>query len=295
MKRVLVTGASGFIGQHCLAALAGRNIEVHAVSRHPGPPGPSIRWHDVDLLEPDAARNLARSVRATHLLHLAWTAVPGKFWDDPDNERWLARSLELVQGFAASGGERLVVAGTCAEYDWTGPCCDEDSTALRPATRYGMAKHKLHASLQQLQGLSCAWGRIFWLYGPAEHPQRLVPSAILQIMAGRPFECRNPEQSRDFLHVHDVAAAFIALLDSPERGAFNVASGKPTPLRSIVSTIARLLRRPEHAQVGAGSAADGPPSIFGTNERLRATGWRPRFDIDSGLADTVLWWRNRRP
>src|SRR5688500_9380499 len=107
MKRVLLTGASGFIGRQCLAALAGRDVEIHAASRRPNATGPSIHWHNIDLLEPRAARDLAQAVRATHLLHLAWTAVPGKFWDDPDNERWLQSSVELAHAFAAAGGDRL--------------------------------------------------------------------------------------------------------------------------------------------------------------------------------------------
>ena len=121
MKKVLLTGASGFVGRHCLPALVARGYEVHAVSSSATAPAdtpPGVRWHQADLLDGAQVSALLAQVRPRHLLHSAWYAVPGKYWTAPENFRWVRASLHLLQTFAAHGGRRVVVVGSSAEYDW---------------------------------------------------------------------------------------------------------------------------------------------------------------------------------
>src|SRR5688572_5202958 len=114
MKRILVTGASGFIGRHCLPSLVQAGFEVHAAARRPLPelaPGQVI-WHRVDALVPEAWAGLVQKLAPTHLLHLAWVATPGVYWSSPENLRWVESSLALLREFADSGGRRVVMSGT---------------------------------------------------------------------------------------------------------------------------------------------------------------------------------------
>src|SRR5688572_5048389 len=141
MKRVLVTGASGFLGLHALPVLAARGFEVHATSLRKQPVVPGVRWHQSNLLDEQSIARLIAEVRVSHLLHLAWCAVPGRFWTAPENLLWAGASLNLIRAFRDHGGERVVVAGTCAEYDWHAGPCREDTTPIRPATVYGRCKH----------------------------------------------------------------------------------------------------------------------------------------------------------
>ena len=132
MSRVLVTGAGGFIGSHCLTPLVEREFEVHAVSSGAVPfEVDGVVWHRCDLLD-DAARGaLVSSVEPTHLLHLAWFVVPGKLIAAPENFDWVRASLELVRGFAdTAAGVRS--RGSGYEYDWRYGYCTEGLTPSRP-------------------------------------------------------------------------------------------------------------------------------------------------------------------
>jgi nucleoside-diphosphate-sugar epimerase len=186
----------------------------------------------------------------------------------------------------------VVIAGTCAEYRWSGEPCVEGRTETAPASLYGACKHALHVAADgyaRQAGISLAWGRLFFLYGPGERPQRLVPSVAMPLLAGAPAACSHGRQVRDFLYVDDAAAAFVALLDSAVRGPVNIASGVPTPVAEVVETIGRLTGRGDLVRLGAlPSAADDPPLIVADVRRLRdEVGWRPRLDLERGLELTV--------
>jgi nucleoside-diphosphate-sugar epimerase len=296
LKRVLLTGAGGFIGRHCLAPLHEAGFEVHALSRAAQKTETDVRWHVADLFADGAAERLMAEVRPTHLLHMAWYAVPGMYWTAPENFLWVRASLALLDAFATQGGQRVVMAGTCAEYDWRYGWCSESSTPLAQTTIYGTCKHSLQSMLtahSKQTGLSSAWGRIFFLYGPNEHPSRLVSSVISSLLRGEAAECTSGTQIRDFLHVSDAARAFVALLDSDIQDAINIGSGNPIAIKQVVSEIAERIGATEFLRLGAKSAPQNdPPLLLADVRRLNGElGWLPTMSLGAGLDDTIAWWR----
>jgi len=297
MKRLLLTGATGFIGRHCLPLLLAKGYEVHGVSlSHREEAASDVTWHKVDLLDTGSIADLLARVRPTHLLHLAWTTAPGEYWTALENVRWVQASLELLQHFAARGGQRAVMAGTCAEYDWSDGYCSEFKTPLKPRTLYGASKHALQIlteSFAEQTGLSVGWGRIFFLYGQHEHPQRLVSYVIRSILQRGLVLCSHGEQLRDFLYVKDVAAAFVSLLESDVRGAVNIGSGEAVTLKDLIYKIADKLHGRELVRLGAVQvSADEPLLLLPAVERLRdEVGWTPQYSLDEGLEETIKWWK----
>ena len=294
-KRVLFTGATGFIGRQAMAPLLERGFEVHAVSHgEVREPAGAVSLHQADLLDPDAVRALLDAVRPTHLLHFAWFATPGQYWTSPENLRWVSATTGLLQAFAGAGGQRVVMAGTCAEYDWQAGHCVENQTALAPSSLYGASKRAMGLLLEAaapVLHVSAAWGRIFFLYGPWEHPLRLVPSVARALLRGESVDCTDGSQVRDFLHVADVAGAFVALLDSPVEGAVNIASGQVIPVRDVILGVADRLGSRTLVRLGA-LPQNGPAVLSADARRLRdEVGWVPRFGLEDGLDDTVAWWR----
>lgn len=133
MKKVIVTGASGFIGRHALNTLIDRGFEVHAISsKSELKISDRCTWHLINLLDSSEIMSLVKAVKPSHLLHFAWYAVPGKYWTSELNFLWVQASLELLRQFRQQGGERVVMAGTCAEYDWNYGYCSELVTPRKP-------------------------------------------------------------------------------------------------------------------------------------------------------------------
>jgi nucleoside-diphosphate-sugar epimerase len=294
MKRVLVTGAGGFIGHHCLRYLEAAGFEVHAVSRRPR--SGQTAWHSADLLEPGSAARLIAHIRPTHLLNLAWCTEPGRYWTSLDNARWLATAVELQLAFAENGGVRAVHAGTCAEYDWSAGVCVEGTTPLAPRTFYGQCKRALLLVVREIAQQtksSFAWGRLFFLYGPGERAERLVPQVIRGLAAGEEVPCTAGEQERDFLYVEDAAAAFAALLSSDVEGEINIASGQAIKVKEFVERIADRFQRRSLVRFGALPIAAEEPSVLAADvTRLREhVRFVPRFGLDEGLERSIRWWQ----
>jgi nucleoside-diphosphate-sugar epimerase len=187
------------------------------------------------------------------------------------------------------------MAGTCAEYDWNYELYSEQTTPLKPATLYGVCKHALQGIVDAFcrqTGVSYAWGRIFFLYGPNEHPDRLVSSVIRSLLQGEPAHCSHGNQLRDFLHVEDVAHAFVMLLDSDMEGAVNIGQGNPTSIREVVEIIGDQLHGRQLIQLGSLPAPPlDPPSLIADTHRLKSIGWYPKYTLKTGLEQTIAWWK----
>jgi nucleoside-diphosphate-sugar epimerase len=295
----LVTGAGGFIGTPVLEHLLVAGHNVHAVSTRAQAPVDGMTWHRGNLLEPGTAETLVAWLQPERLLHLAWYAEPGHFWDSPENVRWVGATLRLLRAFADAGGRRAVLAGTCAEYDWSvGGVCSEEKTPLRPTTLYGVSKdatRRVASAFADTAGFELAWGRVFFLYGPGEPSQRLLPLVTRALLSGEQAKVTAGTQMRDFMHVDDVARAFVAVLDSELQGAVNIAAGTGTALRELVGLVGAAAGRPELIQFGAISQRPGEPAALVADVgRLRDTvGFRPRRELAAGVRETVEWWRSR--
>jgi len=297
MKKIILTGAAGFIGWHCIPLLLSRKYEIHAVTSREIPgSAPRVQWHILDLLNPRQVEELVRSVHPTHILHLAWYTAPGSYWTSQENLKWVQASEHLGGVFRESGGMRIVTAGTCAEYDWSNGYCSEEITPIKPATLYGEAKHSLHVKMDEIlkdSPVSSAWGRLFFPYGPREHPTKLVSSVVSALLRGNPAPCTNGSQVRDYIYVEDVAEAFVQLLDSPVTGPVNIGSGVPVSVKEIIELIGEKTGRHDLIHYGgiSGSRPETPLVVADIRRLKEEVGWRRKHDLASGIDKTISWWR----
>jgi len=300
MKKVVVTGAHGFIGRHTLKTLSDRGFETHAiVSKNvPDINLNNCHWHLANLLDLNQIKQLFERIKPTHLLHFAWCySRPGKYWQAEDNFLWVQASLELLRQFREQGGERVAMSGTCVEYDWNYGYCSEFFTPKNPSSSYGICKNALQEMLQsyaKLTNLSSAWGRIFFPYGSYEYVDRLVPSVICSLLKGEPARCSHGRQMRDFLYVQDVADAFVALLESDVTGPVNIGSGQPMAIKDMVYKIGEQIGRSDLIQLGAIPAAtnDTPLVIADVTRLSDEVGFQPTYNLERAIEETINWWRS---
>jgi nucleoside-diphosphate-sugar epimerase len=297
MKRVLVTGISGFIGHHVIAPLKTRGFEIHGSSRA-GVSQSGKTTHAIDLLASNAPAELIARVKPTYLLHLAWVSNPGRAMMSQENDAWADASIELFRAFVRTGGRRAVFAGSSAEYDWNHELLRESETPLKPRTAYGVAKNRVGQGVEAeaaRSGVGTAWARVFFLYGPHEPPGRLVSEVAAGLVAGRRVETTEGSQERDFLHVAEAAEALVGLLDSNVTGPINIASGECVPVRQVVETLGRISGRADLLAIGERPVPpDEPKRLAADVSRLKEElGFAPRYGLEDGLAATLQWWREQ--
>lgn len=296
MDKILVTGGSGWIGGFVVQILLQKGYDVHAIYRRAHRADLFCTWHQIDLWDEEDVKALIEEERPTHLMHLAWDATPPQCYTSLSNYNWMQSSKTLIDHFIQSGGQRLIVAGSCAEYEWTPGLLSEVNSSLSEKTLYAVCKNSLRAWLESYTeqwGISSGWARIFHLYGPQEQGNRLVSSIIRSLLAEREAACSHGKQYRDFLYVKDVADALVSFLLSSVRGIVNIGSGKPVQVKQIAAIIAKKLDREHLLRMGVlANPVDEPLYVGAHVGRLRKElKWKPEYSLAQGLAETIEWHR----
>lgn len=297
MKKILVSGANGFLGKNTLPFLLEAGYEVHAVSTGTHD-SRAVTWHRLDLFDAPAVRRLLDEVRPEALLHLAWITTPGEYLESPENLTWVAASLNLCRAFYENGGRRAVFSGTCFEYDLRRPGPFREDAPCSPSSLYGRCKLSLGEIIKDYctaRHLSYAWGRLFYLFGPYERESRVVPYVITSVLRGAPALCTAGNAKRDYLYAEDAARAFVHLVGTQSDGVFNIGSGKAVPLKRLLRLAAVGARGPRLLRLGAVPSREGEtPEIAADVGKLSATGFSPMSGLDAGMCKTVEYWKGRQ-
>lgn len=290
--RILLTGATGFIGRAVLDRLLANGHEVLALHSRADPniAFPRLEWRHADLLSIEEAglRALLSDSQISHCIHGAWYTQHPDYLVAEVNRDWVAASLRLARAFYDTGGARFIGCGTCVEYDWSeGGRLSEQATPLTPSTPYGRAKLEFSRALAGLGG-DQGWARIFFVYGPGDRPGRLVPHILKQLRAGEKAAPRHGGAKRDYIHVEDLAGELAALSLSDSQGPVNVGSGEAVAIADIFRTTAELVGRPDLVETNARLPEAEPAVIEADLSRYRARLGEPQVrSFAEGLAALV--------
>ncbi len=279
--RVLVTGATGFVGRWATSALTARGAEVIRLSRAASHSGDFEPVVVANLLDPNSIRSAVNEVRPNVVLHLAWDVSHGRFYQAAANLDWLAASVHLARAAIDAGVSRIVGVGTCVEYSPPeNDDCDEDTTPAEPNTLYGISKEALRRVISRYaaeNGFSFAWARLFYLFGPSEDARRLVPSVSIQLARGLPAELSSGRALRDFMDVRDVGEALAMLTLSDVTGTVNVGSGRAVSIGAVADQLVWLTSPAAAILFDAAPSPIGLTKLHGSS--LQRGDSTPRSDI----------------
>jgi nucleoside-diphosphate-sugar epimerase len=272
MRAVLLTGATGFVGRQILKALGKADIKIVPVVRSGkelsfnGLPNIERVISSPDIFTEDAEWWAKQSTGVDVVIHAAWYTEPGEYLRSALNTDCLIGSLNLAKGAVKAGAKRVIVIGTCFEYDLSAGVVSID-TSLKPLTAYAGAKAALYMGLAQWlpeQSVELAWCRLFYLFGEGEDERRLVPSLHKQLGKGEAVELTSGEQIRDYMDVSAVGRIIAEIALGGQQGPINICSGVPVTVRELAERIADQYGRCDLLEFGVREDnLFDPPCVLG--------------------------------
>lgn len=304
-KRVLITGATGFVGSHLARALVSAGAEVHAIRRASSTATRSgleaVHWQDADVLDFSSLQRVVRAAKPSVVFHLA---AYGTITPDRDVEKTYAVNVSGTWNLWRALEDqpcRFIYAGTCGEYGIKNGPVDE-TEACEPTTFYSATKHAagtLVKALGRESGKEVVVLRLYGPYGDGDDPSRVIPNIISLLVRGEKVPVTAGEQVRDFAHVDDHVRAFMLAasgsLPQPV-STYNIGSGRCTELRQLFEVIVNEVGDQARSLLDVGALPYRDTEVWHVCADIAAArrdlGYEPRVSLEAGLARTVAWYRS---
>ncbi len=290
--KILLTGPTGFIGSAFarLALERGHQVAGLAVPGEALPAGleRSMTWLRGTL---DAAPWREIAAFAPELcVHAAWITTPGIYLESPENERFRDWSLAFVRQLLGLGVGRIVGLGTCVEYQIGTEPLNEERTPTGPTTTYARCKDELRRALEaeaRASRFGFGWARVFYPYGPGEHPSRLCSSLIAKLHRGEEIVLKTPDSTKDYIYIDDLANALLTVVEKRFRGIINLGTGEGITVRQMAAFLGQCLGRPGLVRVAPNPERDPFPFVVADPACLKSLGWRQQVPWQEGLRRLV--------
>jgi len=303
MKKILVTGGTGFVGANLIRRLSNEGHEVHLIVRPGHNPWriegirEQVQLHTGELTDPEAIRGIVSRVRPEWIFHLA---VYGAYSNQTDSRLMvntnLLGTINLVEACVDEGFEAFVNAGSSSEYGFKDHPAPE-TDRVDPNSHYAVSKvaatlYCRHMSISRDIHLTTL--RLSSVYGPYEEPTRLIPTLIIKGLDHELPPLVEPNIARDLIHVDDVVDAFLRVASARqvERGAvYNVGTGRQRTLRDIVDVARKTLPIETKPQWGAmpNRQWDTRTWVLDNRKISRDLQWHPAYTFEQGFRATVDW------
>jgi len=306
MKRVVVTGATGFIGANLARRLLHEGHELHLLVRQNYKPWrieeirSDVRLHEVDLGDEDSLVRVVGSIRPDWIFHLATHGAYSWQTDLPAIVQTnIVGAFNLVEACLKTGFEAFINSGTSSEYGLKDHAPSETEW-LEPNSYYAVTKASatMFCRYRALsRGANITTLRLYSVYGPYEEPNRLIPALVVRGLDGGHPPLASPDIARDYVFTEDALDAYILAASRPpaEPGAvYNLGTGVQTTLREIAEVARRVMRIEAEPVWGSmeNRVWDTKTWVSDSGRIQRELGWSPRHSLEEGLRKTVDWFKS---
>jgi nucleoside-diphosphate-sugar epimerase len=288
--KILLTGPTGFVGSTFTRfaveqghEIAGLVIPSEAIPADL-PASKDLRWLRGTLTE--APWDEIKAFGPDVCVHMAWITTPGIYLESPLNEQFRDDSLSFLKNVEELGTRYILSLGTCVEYQITNEILSEERTPVVPTTLYARCKNELRLAMEAeagQRGFGFGWARVFYPYGPREHPSRLCSSIIDKLKRDEKIVLKTPESTKDYIYIEDLSNALLTVLEKRYRGTINLGTGTGLSVREIAQTIGVMIGKPQLIEHANPPQVDPMGYVVADVTRLRALGWRPAYDLKQGL------------
>ncbi len=297
MEKVIITGGTGFIGKNILPFLENLHADFFILHSHGDYQSSieNITYIKCDLLNSSEVKNQLEKLKATHLLHMAWGMSPSNY-NMESNFLWLQQSMNLLEEFKKNGGRRLIIAGSGVEYQWEYGVCIENKTPLSYDNLYGSTKNILRDyafTFCKHFDIELVWPRIFFVFGPHEHKDRLVAHIIYSLLNDKPAQIRNGGIYRDYMYVKDVSRILAGLIFHSYSGIINIGTGIPVKLSEVGKLIAGIVEKPDLLEIEYPEIKENRVVVADNSILKDMVKLSENYSLYEALRETVDWWKTR--
>lgn len=284
--RIIITGASGFIGRYLVPVLATHSLLIlgrkQVVFNHP-----DYHFVRADLSDSRSWGPAVENFKPDACIHLAWEGLPDYSFKTCQKNFSLA--THFYDTLAGIGCPKVLTSGSCWEYGALQGAAKETDLSIKPNlfASFKTALRIVGESLASDYGLNFIWGRLFFVYGPGQRENSLIPYCCNSFKQNKPPKLNSPGNVNDFIYVEDAATAIASLIETPDlHGIFNIGSGTPTPVSDVCNIVAKAMGVTE-----TGRKNQSPLKKRGNWANIslitKKTGWKPSVSIETGIKTTI--------
>jgi nucleoside-diphosphate-sugar epimerase len=292
--KILLTGPTGFIGSAFtrLALAQGHQIAglIIPAESIPAtlPPSKTLSWFRGTL--DDAPWKDIADFNPEVCVHTAWVTAPEVYLESQENLAFLNASVSFLRRVRELGADHIVSFGTCIEYKITGQALSEDTTPVEPTTTYSRSKNDLRLILEadaKSKNFTFCWGRVFYPYGPGEHPKRLCSSILDKLLRNEKIVLKTPNSTKDYIYIEDLARAVVTTIEQKFHGQINWGTGTSTTVRDIAQSLAKMIGKESLIEEVTPEQRDPLDFVVADATKLKSLGWKQAHSLQQGLEKII--------
>ncbi len=282
--KIFITGGSGFIGKHLIPILGQHELLCLTRSAKDLKSGNNVQYVSGDLFNPESYLSALEEFKPDCCIHLAWYGLPD--YSLENNKINLISGISLVESLKKVGCKKIFAVGSCWEYGHAMNSLSESDSPIAPDVfaTFKTSLHMISHSICLESSINLTWGRVFFVYGPGQRQNSLIPSCYNSLKNGVEPKINNPLAVNDFIYVSDVADAIRHLIELDDiSGVYNIGSGQGKAVWEVVNSVASALKLPPVYE----NMPESNDGNWANITSISKSGWEPKVSIERGILNTV--------